>query len=80
MKAEEIQIPSDLIGKSNKEIMSDHLFQILNPDFRLPPELCRHVYQVCWVEYEQQGAAFVPLDSIPAMRTARQCKNCKRYL
>jgi hypothetical protein len=73
-------IPKDMMDKGDREIMADHLFQILNPDYRVPPDLCLHVYQTVSVDDVQPDNMFAPLDAPLNIRTTRQCKNCKKYL
>lgn len=64
---EQILIPSDKMNASNEEIMADELFQVLNPDYPIPPNLCHHLRH--WVEVE-----------LRTLEETHTCKNCGKIL
>jgi len=66
----QILIPSNLMNATDEEIYQDMLFQILNPDLRIPPQYCLHVYRTVTPQVAMRGTALKVVD----------CKNCGKRI
>lgn len=63
-----VLIPSDKLNATDDELYQDDLFQILNPDVKIPQQYCKHYYKTVEPDIEAWRSPNI------------KCKNCGKNI